>query len=150
MHWTYTWKRFKETWKSFLGISNSFSTYFQWLIGRCSLVFGASIMQDRDLNEYTPSGSSTSKYLYCSHQLCESGPKCKSRNQSCPYTINYYTENVSSSGLLVEDILHLVSRKADGSNNYVRSPVIIGWVLLSTYSIIFFIRFEWILGDLYQ
>lgn len=81
---------------------------------------------DRDLNEYTPSGSSTSKYLYCSHQLCELGPNCKSRNQSCPYTINYYTENVSSSGLLVEDILHLVSRKADGSNNYVRSPVIIG------------------------
>lgn len=88
-------------------------------------------MQDRDLNEYSPSGSSTSKHLYCSHQLCELGPNCKSRNQSCPYTVNYYTENVSSSGLLVEDILHLVSRKADGSNNYVRSPVVIGLVLLS-------------------
>ncbi|MFZ8455714.1 hypothetical protein ACO1M1_14465, partial [Staphylococcus aureus] len=36
------------------------------------------------------------------------------------------SENVSSSGLLVEDILHLVSRKADASNSYIRTPVIIG------------------------
>ncbi|KAF5480805.1 hypothetical protein F2P56_001518 [Juglans regia] len=92
----------------------------------CSLVYGASIMQDRDLNEYNPSGSSTSKHLSCSHQFCESGPNCKGPKQSCPYTINYFAENTSSSGLLVEDLLHLASGGDNASKNIVHAPVIIG------------------------
>mgnify|MGYP007039443638 CR=1 FL=1 len=48
---------------------NSFSTYFQWLIGRCSLVYGAFIMQDKDLNQYNPAGSSASKHLPCSDRF---------------------------------------------------------------------------------
>lgn len=81
---------------------------------------------DRDLNQYSPSGSSTSKHLSCSHQLCESSPNCDSPKQLCPYTINYYSENTSSSGLLIEDILHLTSGIDDASNSSVRAPVIIG------------------------
>ncbi|KAJ9670802.1 hypothetical protein PVL29_027000 [Vitis rotundifolia] len=81
---------------------------------------------DRDLNQYSPSGSSTSKHLSCSHQLCESSPNCDSPKQLCPYTINYYSENTSSSGLLIEDILHLASGSDDASNSSVRAPVIIG------------------------
>ncbi|KAG6657505.1 hypothetical protein I3843_04G088000 [Carya illinoinensis] len=81
---------------------------------------------DRDLNEYNPSSSSTSKHLYCSHRLCESGPNCKSPKQPCPYTRDYYTENTSSSGLLVEDVLHLASGGANVSKNFVQAPVIIG------------------------
>ncbi|KAL6338743.1 hypothetical protein AAG906_023892 [Vitis piasezkii] len=81
---------------------------------------------DRDLNQYSPSGSSTSKHLSCSHQLCESSPNCDSPKQLCPYTINYYSENTSSSGLLIEDILHLTSGIDDASNSSVQAPVIIG------------------------
>ncbi|KAA8546851.1 hypothetical protein F0562_003280 [Nyssa sinensis] len=81
---------------------------------------------DRDLNEYSPSGSSTSKHLSCSHQLCELGPNCKSAKQPCPYTVNYFSEDTSSSGLLVEDTLHLASGSDDASNNSVQAPVIIG------------------------
>ncbi|KAF5458104.1 hypothetical protein F2P56_022164 [Juglans regia] len=81
---------------------------------------------DRDLNEYNPSSSSTSKHLSCSHRLCESGPNCKSPEQPCPYTIDYYTENTSSSGLLVEDVLHLASGGANVSKTFVQAPVIIG------------------------
>ncbi|CAL2266640.1 unnamed protein product [Prunus armeniaca] len=92
----------------------------------CSLVFGASIMQDRDLNEYNPSGSNTSKHVSCSHELCESGTNCKSPKQSCPYTIDYYTENTSSSGLLVEDIVHFAAGGDDGPNTSIEAPVIIG------------------------
>lgn len=88
-------------------------------------------MQDRDLNEYNPSGSSTSKHLSCSHQLCESGPNCKGPKQSCPYTVNYFTENTSSSGLLVEDVLHLASGGDNASKNFVHAPVIIGCALLT-------------------
>ncbi|XP_010269163.1 PREDICTED: aspartic proteinase-like protein 1 isoform X2 [Nelumbo nucifera] len=92
----------------------------------CSLVFGASIMQDRDLSEYRPSESSTSKHVNCSHELCELGPNCKSLKQPCPYIVNYYSENTSSSGLLVEDILYLASSNDHTSKNLVHAPVIIG------------------------
>ncbi|KAF5737970.1 aspartic proteinase-like protein 1 isoform X1 [Tripterygium wilfordii] len=81
---------------------------------------------DRDLNEYSPSASSTSKHVSCSHQLCDSNSKCKSPKQQCPYTINYYTENTSSSGLLVEDTLHLASGVDDTLNASVQASVIIG------------------------
>ncbi|KAE8704907.1 Aspartic proteinase-like protein 1 [Hibiscus syriacus] len=81
---------------------------------------------DRDLSEYRPSGSSSSRHIACSHQLCESSPNCKSSKQQCPYTIDYYTENTSSSGLLVEDILHLASIGDNTVNTSVQVSVIIG------------------------
>nr|KJB49161.1 hypothetical protein B456_008G103400 [Gossypium raimondii] len=92
----------------------------------CSVIYGASIMQDRDLSEYRPSGSSSSRHVPCSHQLCESSLNCKSSKQQCPYTIDYYTENTSSSGLLVEDTLHLASVDDHKLNTSVQASVIIG------------------------
>lgn len=83
-------------------------------------------MQDRDLNEYNPSTSTTSKHLSCSHQFCESGPYCKSPQQPCPYIVNYYSENTSSSGMLVEDILHLSSAGDPSSNSSLHAAVILG------------------------
>ncbi|XP_030468685.2 aspartic proteinase-like protein 1 isoform X2 [Syzygium oleosum] len=81
---------------------------------------------DRDLNEYNPSGSNSSKHITCSHQLCKLGPSCKSPGESCPYIVNYYSENTSTSGLLVEDILHLASGSGRASNSSVSAPVIMG------------------------
>lgn len=107
----------------------SFSAYSNWLICRCSLVFGASIMQDNDENEYNPSHSSTSKSITCSYELCELGQTCNSPKQPCPYTVNYASTDTSSSGSLVEDILHLASDGVNASNTYVRAPIIIGYVL---------------------
>ncbi|KAI5405999.1 aspartic proteinase-like protein 1 isoform X2 [Lathyrus oleraceus] len=94
----------------------------------CSLTYGASIMQDRDLNEYSPSSSLSSKHLSCSHRLCDMGSNCKTSKQQCPYTINYMSENTSSSGLLVEDILHLQSGDGSGSssNSSVQASVLVG------------------------
>ncbi|KAJ8769578.1 hypothetical protein K2173_005181 [Erythroxylum novogranatense] len=80
---------------------------------------------DRDLSEYSPSHSSTSKHLSCSHELCALGSKCQSPNLPCPYTIDYYADNTSSSGLLVEDLIHLVS-KSDFVKTSVQASVIIG------------------------
>ncbi|KAL4645443.1 hypothetical protein ACB092_02G235600 [Castanea dentata] len=94
---------------------------------QCAPLSGAYYSSlDIDLNEYNPSDSSTSKHLSCSHQLCESGPNCKSPKQQCPYNINYYTESTSSSGLLVEDMLNLASGSDNTSNTSVQAPVIIG------------------------
>lgn len=82
-------------------------------------------MQDRDLNEYDPSGSTTSKHLSCGDPLCQLGPNCQSPKQPCPYTINYNSEDTSSSGFLVEDTLHLAGG-GDTSNISVPASVIIG------------------------
>ncbi|KAK4755340.1 hypothetical protein SAY87_009097 [Trapa incisa] len=81
---------------------------------------------DRDMNEYSPSASSTSKHLTCSHQLCELGPNCKSTKESCPYNVNYVSEKTSTSGLLVQDVLHLALRNNNGWNNSVKAPVVLG------------------------
>lgn len=83
-------------------------------------------LSDNDENEYKPSLSTTSKSITCSHQLCESGPTCKSPKQPCPYTANYASTATSSSGSLVEDILHLVTVGVNASNTYVRAPIAIG------------------------
>ncbi|KAL6576040.1 hypothetical protein OROHE_000511 [Orobanche hederae] len=100
------------------------ASYYSTL--ECSLVFGASIVQDKDLNEYNPSSSNTSKTLSCSHQLCDLGPKCPNPKQQCPYTVSYSSEDTSTSGYLVEDVLHLISGHSDGSHKSVRAPVVIG------------------------
>ncbi|KAJ0534720.1 putative nepenthesin [Helianthus annuus] len=83
-------------------------------------------LSDNDENEYNPSHSSTSKTITCSHELCELGSTCKNPRQPCPYTVNYASTATSSSGSLVEDILHLAADSVNGSNTYVRAPVIIG------------------------
>ncbi|XP_051140722.1 aspartic proteinase-like protein 1 isoform X2 [Andrographis paniculata] len=81
---------------------------------------------DKDLNEYSPFVSSTSQSISCGHQLCELGSNCPSPGQQCPYTIDYYSPNTSTSGFLVEDILHLISTHSDASTKFVRAPVIFG------------------------
>lgn len=99
---------------------------FKWLIVRCSSEFGASIMQDRDLSMYRPAASRTSKHLPCSHELCSSvSTSCESPKQPCPYFVDYYSENTSSSGLLVEDTLYLASSDADA---FIHASVIIGYI----------------------
>ncbi|THU52159.1 hypothetical protein C4D60_Mb10t01050 [Musa balbisiana] len=89
----------------------------------CSFLYGASIVQDKDLSMYSPAESRTSRYLSCNHELCSLGSTCGSAKQPCPYRINYYSENTSSSGLLVEDILHLATSEDHAS---VQASVIIG------------------------
>lgn len=87
-------------------------------------------MQDRDLNEYSPSRSRSSKPLSCSHQLCDIGSNCKTSKQQCTYSVSYLSENTSSSGLLIEDILHLQSSDDSGastSNSSVQAPVVVGY-----------------------
>ncbi|KAL8231847.1 hypothetical protein R6Q57_001625 [Mikania cordata] len=83
-------------------------------------------LSENDENEYNPSHSSTSKSITCSHELCQLGQTCKSPKQPCPYTVNYASTATSSSGSLVEDIIHLASDGVNASNTYVRAPIIIG------------------------
>ncbi|TKY47632.1 Aspartic proteinase protein 1 [Spatholobus suberectus] len=62
---------------------------------------------------------------YYSNLLCDMGSNCKSSQQQCPYMVSYVSDNTSSSGLLVEDILHLQSG-GGLSNSSVQAPVVLG------------------------
>lgn len=90
---------------------------------KCAPLSGYHGSLDKDLSVYNPSNSKTSRHLPCSHKLCDQGRSCKSPKQPCPYNINYYTENTSTSGLLVEDTLYLAS---SGGHTSVTAPVIFG------------------------
>ncbi|KAH7524443.1 aspartic proteinase-like protein 1 isoform X2 [Ziziphus jujuba] len=81
---------------------------------------------DRDMSEYSPSLSSTSKQLPCSHQLCKLSTNCKGPKDPCHYTAEYNTENTSSSGFLIEDKLHLASSSGHAKPTYVQASVILG------------------------
>lgn len=89
-------------------------------------------MQDRDLSEYRPSLSNTSKNLPCSHHLCKQNTNCEGPDEKepCSYIAEYNSENTSSSGFLVEDKLHLASVSDNATQNHVQASVILGCVYI--------------------
>ncbi|KAG6700740.1 hypothetical protein I3843_08G122000 [Carya illinoinensis] len=78
-----------------------------------------------DLNIYSPSNSSTSKNVSCNSTLCGRTPSCPSANGNCPYNVSYPSNNsTSSTGILVEDILHLITD--DDQRKVVDTPITFG------------------------
>ncbi|XP_052190275.1 aspartyl protease family protein 1-like [Diospyros lotus] len=62
-----------------------------------------------DLNIYSLNKSSTSMKVSCNSTFCGKQRQCSSKHNACAYQIQYLSNNTSSSGLIVEDILHLTS-----------------------------------------
>ncbi|KAK4722370.1 hypothetical protein R3W88_012603 [Solanum pinnatisectum] len=81
-----------------------------WLLCNCvqcaPLSSSYYSMLDKDLNEYNPARSSSSKHLSCSHQLCELGPNCRSPKNT--------------------DQLHLTSVGGHEHQGSVLAPIVIG------------------------
>ncbi|GAA0139621.1 aspartic protease [Lithospermum erythrorhizon] len=75
-----------------------------------------------DLNIYSPSASRTSSIIPCNSSKCISG-QCLDDTGSCRYKITYGDES-SSSGILVEDMLHLVTN--DDPQKAVHTSVTLG------------------------
>ncbi|XP_020695177.1 aspartic proteinase-like protein 1 [Dendrobium catenatum] len=90
---------------------------------KCAPLSGYHGSLEKELGMYNPDESKTSKHLSCSHELCTLGGSCSSSKQPCPYTVNYYSENTSTSGLLVEDTIYLA--KTDDHSS-IKAPVILG------------------------
>ncbi|KAG0477943.1 hypothetical protein HPP92_012662 [Vanilla planifolia] len=51
------------------------------------------------------------------------GGSCRTPNQPCPYIVNYYSENTSTSGWLLEDMLYLIKTEDHVS---LQATVIVG------------------------
>ncbi|KAJ0098227.1 hypothetical protein Patl1_29163 [Pistacia atlantica] len=60
-------------------------------------------------NIYSPNASSTSSKVTCNSSLCESQNQCPSASSNCPYQVRYLSAGTSSTGTLVEDVLHLIT-----------------------------------------
>lgn len=115
------------------GLSVNFTN---WLAGVLQCL-GLSMMQDRDLSEYNPALSSTSKYLSCSHQLCAWSTTCKSPDEPCTYKRDYYSDNTSTSGFMIEDKLYLASFSKHGTQSLLQASVVLGWALTASHILMF-------------
>nr|XP_043616722.1 aspartyl protease family protein 1-like isoform X2 [Erigeron canadensis] len=62
-----------------------------------------------DFNIYSPNTSSTSDKVPCNSSSCELRKECTGKTDICPYQVNYVSPNTSSTGILIEDILHLTT-----------------------------------------
>ncbi|PWA33999.1 eukaryotic aspartyl protease family protein [Artemisia annua] len=55
----------------------------------------------------SPNTSSTSQRVPCDSSSCRLCNRCSARPDICPYQVNYLLSNTSSTGILIEDDLHL-------------------------------------------
>ncbi|XP_042397565.1 aspartyl protease family protein 1-like [Zingiber officinale] len=83
-----------------------------------------SSFRNLEFDTYSPGNSTTSQKVFCNDTLCDRHNACTSRTNSCPYQVNYLSENTSSSGVLVEDILYLTTEGP--SPRVVKAPIVFG------------------------
>lgn len=95
---------------------------------RCSATrssaFASALASDFDLSVYNPNGSSTSKKVTCNNSLCTHRNQCLGTFSNCPYMVSYVSAETSTSGILVEDVLHLT--QPDDNHDLVEANVIFG------------------------
>ncbi|CAL1394355.1 unnamed protein product [Linum trigynum] len=94
---------------SFLVALDTGSDLF-WLPCDCeSCVRGlqSSSGQKIDFNIYSPNTSSSSGSVPCSNSLCPLQRQCPTPQTDCSYKVEYLDNGTSSTGVLVEDVLHL-------------------------------------------
>ncbi|OWM66471.1 aspartyl protease family protein 1 [Punica granatum] len=76
---------------------------------KCVTALQTSSGQRLDLNIYSPNTSSTSSTVPCNSSICTTQSRCASALSSCPYEVIYLSNGTSSTGILVEDVLHLIT-----------------------------------------
>lgn len=71
---------------------------------------------------YIPNGSSTSKKVTCNNSLCMHHNQCLGTFSNCPYMVSYVSAETATSGILVEDVLHLT--QADDNHDLIEANVV--------------------------
>ncbi|MED6220475.1 hypothetical protein PIB30_045186 [Stylosanthes scabra] len=98
-----------------------------WLPCNCtSCVHGLKTSSGKvlELNIYDMKRSSTSHNVLCNSSLCEESSQCTSSGSTCPYQVKYLSNGTSTTGILVEDVLHLVTD--DDHTKDVDTPITLG------------------------
>ncbi|KAL3525228.1 hypothetical protein ACH5RR_013600 [Cinchona calisaya] len=92
--------------------------------GRCASIAYSLHSPDFELSIYSPNRSLTSKEVTCNNYLCSHHTACLDTSSHCPYSVSYVSSETSTSGVLVEDILHLKSE--DDHQGYVQAYITFG------------------------
>ncbi|XP_019421105.1 PREDICTED: aspartyl protease family protein 1 [Lupinus angustifolius] len=87
--------------------------------------FASALASDFDLSIYNPNGSSTSRNVTCNNSLCMHRNQCLGTFSNCPYMVSYVSAETSTSGILVEDVLHL-TKEDNHHHDLVEANVIFG------------------------
>lgn len=100
------------------------------IIDRVTFTFAPRLKQRIDFNMYSPNASSTSEIVRCNGTLCGKRRQCLVESNACGYSVAYLSQNTSSQGVLVEDVLHLVTE--DSQQKSIDAPITLGytWVLI--------------------
>ncbi|XP_015583790.1 aspartyl protease family protein 1 isoform X2 [Ricinus communis] len=91
---------------------------------KCAPTQGVAYASDFELSIYDPKQSSTSKKVTCNNNLCAHRNRCLGTFSSCPYMVSYVSAQTSTSGILVEDVLHLTSE--DSNQESIKAYVTFG------------------------
>lgn len=78
---------------------------------RCAPIQSSTYGSDFELSIYDPKASSTGKKVSCNNILCQHRSKCLGAFSHCPYVISYVSAETSTSGILMEDVLHLTTEE---------------------------------------
>ncbi|ESR38617.1 hypothetical protein CICLE_v10025361mg [Citrus x clementina] len=91
---------------------------------KCAPTQGSAYASDFELSIYNPEVSSTSKKVTCNNLLCAHRNRCPGTFSNCPYSVSYVSAQTSTSGILVEDVLHLT--REDKNHESVEAYVTFG------------------------
>ncbi|KAK4479963.1 hypothetical protein RD792_013017 [Penstemon davidsonii] len=91
---------------------------------KCASIDDSPYTSDFELSIYDPDGSSTSKNVTCNNDLCTHHNSCTGTSSNCPYSVSYISSETSTSGILVEDVLHL--RSLDNDLEFIKAYVTFG------------------------
>ncbi|KAI3448622.1 hypothetical protein Pfo_005287 [Paulownia fortunei] len=86
--------------------------------------------QTLDLNIYSPSTSSTSMPVPCNSTMCGRRRGCSLRRNACAYQEVYLSSNTSTTGILVDDVLHLGTDASP--QDIVDAPITLGCGIIQT------------------
>ncbi|PIA55422.1 hypothetical protein AQUCO_00700010v1 [Aquilegia coerulea] len=75
----------------------------------CAPTNASTYGSDYELSIYDPKESLTSKKITCDNTLCTQRNRCLGTFSNCPYAVSYISTDTSTSGVLVEDVLHLIT-----------------------------------------
>ncbi|KAK9670662.1 hypothetical protein RND81_13G216200 [Saponaria officinalis] len=94
----------------------------------CAQSFEFSPTETIDFNIYSLSTSSSGKEMSCTNPLCGRG--CIPSQSHCPYRVEYLSANTSSTGYVVEDVLHL--RTDTGPSKFIDVTIPFGCGVIQT------------------
>jgi hypothetical protein len=77
--------------------------------GKCAPTEGATYASEFELSIYNPKVSTTNKKVTCNNSLCAQRNQCLGTFSTCPYMVSYVSAQTSTSGILMEDVMHLTT-----------------------------------------